>query len=244
MKIIVSGSTDRGKCREINEDSYIILEEQRLFAVADGVGGQNAGDIASNLAINQLSKFFIMEKPEDKAEVKAFFDHFINETNKMINDEAKIKKDSRGMATTLVMLMIHEDLAFISNVGDSRAYLLRDGELRQLTEDHSYVNELVKKGSITAEEAKNHPNKNLITRALGAPIDTSADFYEQKLQPDDWLLLCTDGLSNELDDEIIENILNIEETPAEAADSLIKKANENGGRDNITVICIKVIDNK
>ncbi|MDD2494673.1 MAG: Stp1/IreP family PP2C-type Ser/Thr phosphatase [Tissierellia bacterium] len=231
--------THKGMVRDNNEDNFIVVEKQRynLYAVADGMGGHNAGEIASDIAINVLKEYFDCESDEFK--VPKFINESINAANKIIRDESDKNEVYHGMGTTMTMAVIDslENIAYIGNVGDSRVYLIRNNEIEQITEDHTYVHELLKQGKITFEEAKNHPKRNVITRAIGSEDLVQIDIFEIELLPDDILLLCSDGLIAHLsDNEILETIKTY--GCSESVDRLIKLSNDYGGIDNITIIII------
>jgi protein phosphatase len=233
--------TDKGRNRARNEDSLLCLAEKKIFMVADGVGGHKAGELASSLATDLVRAYFKEHPIEDSFDVgkiKEYCQTCLLEVNRSIFERANVSAENAGMATTAILLYVNSDQAFVANVGDSRAYLMHDNRLQRLTEDHSYVNELMKKGQITEEEALHHPNRNMITRALGSEETLEPDFYHFKVESGDRILLCTDGLYNEIDEEEILSILKGGENTDDLVRDLISRANENGGRDNITVICV------
>lgn len=235
--------TNKGMIRENNEDNLIIEEKGRynLFAVADGMGGHRAGEIASNIAINVIKEYFVncYENADFKAPM--FINESIKAANLKIREEASTKEEYFGMGTTITMVVIDlvENIAYVGNVGDSRTYILRNDEIKQITEDHTYVHELLKERKITVDEAKNHPKRNVITRAIGSENYVQIDIFEIELEDSDILLLCSDGLTTHIsDDKIIDTIKTY--GCSESVDRLIKLCNDNGGTDNITVI---IIDN-
>ena len=239
--------TDTGKRRNGNEDALLLLPAQGIFVVADGVGGQNSGEIASRKAMTGIESFLEanplsgaggLEGEEREKWLKGYFQRCMKEINSEIMKEAMSDPSMERMATTVVLCFIEMDSVYVVNMGDSRAYLLRGGELSQLTEDHTYVNKLVSAGTLTRSEARRHPQKNIITRALGAEEYTEPDFYRFGLMPSDRLLLCTDGLHGELTDEEIAAIAGSEKDMNTICRMLVDAANEKGGNDNITVICI------
>jgi len=235
--------TDKGRLRTINEDSMLCLTAESIYMAADGVGGHNSGELASSLA-EEYIKDFIRLNPikadTDDASLKRYFQRCLNEANEYIYKRASLIKENTGMATTAVILHIRADKAYVINIGDSRAYLSRDGQLMQITEDHTYVNELLKKGTITKEEAEIHPKRNMITRALGIEAVIEPDFYQFNIYKGDRILLCTDGLYNEVDAEDISRVASASVNPGVMARELIRLANENGGSDNVTVICVEI----
>ena len=233
-------ATDVGQKRKINQDSVFATEEQvgslpNLFVVADGMGGHNAGDFASRFAVNAVTEY--IRGSREKNPVRILQDA-INSANAGIIAEAAANAELAGMGTTLVAATIIDGHAYIANVGDSRLYLM-DGVLRQITKDHSLVEEMVRLGEITEEDAKHHPDKNIITRALGTVPDIEIDFFDFPLDPGATILMCSDGLTNMVEDPEIEGILRGGGLPKEKTESLIDAANANGGKDNIAVILIE-----
>ncbi|QZY57120.1 Stp1/IreP family PP2C-type Ser/Thr phosphatase [Crassaminicella profunda] len=232
-----------GKVREINEDAYYIANGNlNLFIVADGMGGHNAGEVASNVAIQSIKDF--MEDhtseffDEDEKTVCEILKRATLEANHNIFQRSKREIECHGMGTTLTVVLLLSKL-YIAHVGDSRAYLMRKNKLSQITEDHSLVAELLKNGSITENEARIHPQRNMITRALGTEEDIMIDVFTLDLQDDDVILLCTDGLSNLIEVEEIKNVLVDANNMQKACEHLVSLANERGGHDNITVVAIK-----
>jgi protein phosphatase len=231
--------------REKNEDSYYVKkinEKDYLFIVADGMGGHSSGDVASNTAIEIISNY-IFEKYNAKMSEQELYDLIkssIRIANSVIFTESKKNENLAGMGTTVVLCLIQNNTAVFANVGDSRAYIIKNNEINKLTIDHSIVEELVINGSITKEEAKTHPHKNIITRALGGDIDIKIDLYYEHINQGDIIILCSDGLSNMLkDDEIMDIVCSNKNNTQEKAEYLVKQANENGGLDNITAIIIE-----
>ena len=206
-----------------------------LFAVADGMGGHNAGDYASSHAVRILVDE--IREDTDYNPVKVIR-HAIETANTEIIEQAQKDEKLRGMGTTMVVATIVGQYAYVANVGDSRLYVV-DKQLRQITRDHSLVQEMVRMGEITAEEARNHPDKNIITRAVGVVPELSVDFFEVELKPGDTVLMCSDGLTNMIEDEEIKKIVLGQRDIVEKAEKLIDTANENGGKDNITVVLIE-----
>lgn len=235
-------ATDRGLLRARNEDAVLCLPDAHVYMVADGVGGHRSGEKASRMAreiLEQRALFFPPSEQRSETERMAYFRDLLQEIGDAIAAQSTEASENAGMATTLVLLYLDGARAYVVNVGDSRAYLFRDGILRQVTEDHTLVNELLKKGSITPAEAQVHPNKNMITRALGGDGPLRPDFYRFGTFRGDRFLLCTDGLYNELPDEAIARILGEAGTVADAADRMIREAIAAGGRDNISVVCVE-----
>lgn len=228
MKMIFSYMTDRGKKREKNEDS--VYADGTLFIIADGMGGHNAGEVASRMATDIISERLKGIKENRREEI----------TDAVAFANAEIYKAAEGqfsgMGTTVDVCLFDGKSLHIGHVGDSRVYLLHDGELTKLTVDHSYVEMLLSKGEITREEADNYPMKNMITRAVGVSGGITTDYYEKSVSEGDILLLCTDGLTNAVSENDIKNILGSEKDIENAVKRLIDTANANGGPDNITVI--------
>lgn len=235
--------TDRGKKRANNEDSLFLMPEENIYMVADGVGGHNSGEIASMTAVKTIAQYIktnkIQEDPDSNG-VKRYFLKCMEEANELIFNMAKDDPKLAGMATTVVMVYLNKGNAYFANVGDSRAYLVRDKDIKQITEDHTYVNELLKEGSITKEEAEAHPQKNMITRALGGEIIVLPDFYQLETNKDDIIILCSDGLYSEVCHEEILSKVKAADSMSTLSTDLVELANINGGNDNITIICIKI----
>lgn len=235
--------SDKGRMRDHNEDSCLILPSQQIYVVADGVGGNNSGEYASRMAVSCVADFIREKDLSEAADFDQLCDLFkecVDEVNRAVFATAREFEESRGMATTLVICFIREDKAYFVNIGDSRAYIKRGGELIQVTQDHSYVNTLLKMGVITRDEAIGHERGNIITRAIGAEASVEADYYQQDLADGDVILLCTDGLHNEVSEEEMINIIDESGSMKELAPALVGKANEAGGKDNITVVCLRV----
>jgi protein phosphatase len=231
------GATDVGLVRAHNEDNY--LADEGLFAVADGVGGHKAGEVASQTAVETLKREF--QEPTTDGLIDA-----VKTANRTVWDLAESNPDQRGMGTTLTALaLVNEDgeerLAVV-NVGDSRAYLLQQGEFEQLTEDHSLVEQLVREGQLTPEEAQVHPQRSIITRALGLDPEVEVDSWELTPYKGDRILLCSDGLTNEVSDDEIASTLRSVSDPEEAARQLVNEARDHGGSDNITCVVVDVLD--
>jgi PPM family protein phosphatase len=232
MKVTAAVATDVGLVREGNEDSY--LTDEPLFAVADGMGGHRGGEVASQLAVETLEKLFkkrIGELPDQ-----------VQEANRVVFERSVVDEKVAGMGTTLTAALVEGDRVRLAHVGDSRAYLLRDGDLRLLTEDHTLVHRMVTEGEISKEEAESHPQRSVLTRALG--VDTIVDVDDDTVQvrPSDRLLLCTDGLTSMVSEQAIEEVLRAVPDPQEAAERLVRLANEGGGTDNTTVVVLDFSD--
>lgn len=241
----VGFKTDKGLRRSNNEDAFFVMKKDRVFIVADGVGGNNSGEIASRTCVNEIAKYVEtspLTPDMTSKEIRAYFTACLRDTNFRVLEMSQKFEENQGMATTVVLAFLAKDRVYIVNVGDSRAYLLRDEQLSQITEDHTYVNTLLRAGLISADEAENHENRNMITRAVGADYSIEADFFELAVQEGDILLLCTDGLYGEVDrDELIRQ-LSAEASMTDICAGLVETANHNGGSDNITMIILKVTE--
>ena len=234
--------TDIGEKRRINQD-YVFCEVNsignlpNLFIVADGMGGHNAGDYASRFCVEFFTEHI---RNSDITSPIALIEEAITVTNDKLYEKSKQQADYEGMGTTFVAATICDNVMYVANIGDSRLYVISN-EIVQITEDHSLVQAMVKTGELDKDEAKSHPNKNIITRALGTNETAQPDFFEVELDEGDIVLLCSDGLTNMLNDETIEKIIRENADNLQAAtEILVKQANENGGKDNITVIIVKV----
>lgn len=233
--------TDIGKKRNTNQDfAYASLEPvgklPNLFIVADGMGGHKAGGYASQCAVETILK--VVKEMQD-AEPAEILLAAIQEANTVIKKKASEDERLSGMGTTVVAATVRGEQLEVANVGDSRLYIVNEKEIRQITQDHSLVEEMVRFGGISREEARKHPDRNIITRAVGAEDSLKVDCFFVKLQREDRVLLCSDGLTNMLEDGEIQRILNGEGTIREKADILVGEANNNGGRDNISVIIME-----
>jgi serine/threonine protein phosphatase PrpC len=247
MNIEHASLSDTGRVRENNEDSHghVVPEEEAvlndkgaLFVVADGMGGHRGGEIASGLAVKTISTGYYAS--EDSDPVKALVASF-ETANTSILDEAAANATLFGMGTTCTTVVIRKGRAYVAHVGDSRAYLYRDGEIKQITQDHSLVAEMVRSGIISEEDARTHPKRHVITRSMGVQESVVADTLEGALDVEtgDTFLLCSDGLTSYADDADLAQALR-DATPDEACRGLVDLANARGGRDNITVIVFTV----
>lgn len=255
MRFASIGMTDIGLKRKKNEDSMLVDPENLIFIVADGMGGHAAGEHASETAVETISDFIRQARmdtditwPGVVDETRSFMENTLRSAfllaHKRILDITQVNQEWLGMATTLVCTIIDplKNMAFIAHVGDSRAYLVRNQRIIQLTQDHSWVNEQIKAGLITQEEARNHRLRNVVTRALGGPQEPTVDIDEEPFQPGDLFMLCTDGLTGPVEDaEILDIILKHPDNLEKAARDLIEKAKERGGPDNITLILIQCL---
>lgn len=234
--------TDIGKKRSVNQD-YLYCNENavgkfpNLFIVADGMGGHRAGDYASRLCVNK-----VIEAVEASHMVTpvSIFDEAIEFANRAVYGEAADNEEYEGMGTTFVGAVLYDKTLYVANIGDSRLYVLSD-KFHQITEDHSLVEEMVKNGEIRKDEARSHPNKNIITRALGTGKTVVADYFELELKEGDIVLLCSDGLTNMVEDEEIAHILRQYKTELKSAgEKLVMRANEYGGKDNIAIVLVQI----
>lgn len=239
----------KGMIRELNEDSYNVIfgtskTINAAFIVADGMGGYSAGEVASKMAVDYISQCIesiesILENL-DKEDLPQFVERIIEDANNIIYEKSSEPGQYCGMGTTLVIAIFLDTEIIIGHVGDSRAYMVRNGNIKQLTTDHSYVEELIKNGSLTRGEAENHPQKHVITRALGCFEKVEADVCSYDIFGDDVFILCTDGLTNMISDDKIKKIVEEQEDPQAACTELVEIANKNGGNDNITVVVVRV----
>jgi PPM family protein phosphatase len=251
MKISACGVSDVGRKREKNEDSILVDEEFGVYMVADGMGGHLGGEFASRLTVETVRNIFhdLDEDPETTLvgdEEYAVNDlgermrYAIRMASVRVFEEATQNSHLSGMGTTAVGLVISEGKAYICNVGDSRAYLVRNDTIVQLTEDHSLVSEQVRAGFITEEYARHHRLKNIITRSVGYQKDVEADLLVRDLEDDDTFLLCSDGLTNLVDNEALLKVIKKNKDLKKACDKLVASANSHGGDDNISVILVRV----
>lgn len=247
--IIASGYTDKGLRRNANEDSWNFCEPSpipRAFyaIVADGMGGHNAGDVASKLATDVTSDYINSAYKDDMEyeELKKMLIRAVEKANTVVFDESCKSRLTSGMGTTIILCFIIDKKAIVLHIGDSRLYLIRSGNIKRITKDHSLVEELVAGGTITEEEAQNHPQKNIITRALGTSRKVEVDVLEFDIKNEDTLLLCTDGLSNMISENEIKEIILNSENIIIAPQNLVNRANDNGGIDNITAVVLKYAD--
>ena len=233
--------TDVGIRRESNQD-YMYTSETavgnlpNLFLLADGMGGHAAGDYASRFTVEKVVE---LVGKSTFTEPVAIIKQAISEANALLLAEADKDVSRQGMGTTLVTATIIDNRMYVSNVGDSRLYVVSDDKMIQVTRDHSLVEEMVRLGEMDKEDAKVHPDKNIITRAVGVLPEVSADFFEVELEPGDMILMCSDGLTNMVRDEEIRQIILGQRDIVEKAEKLVETANKNGGRDNITVVLIE-----
>jgi len=234
--------TDPGKVRSHNEDSVTIINNDKkefVLAIADGMGGHKAGEVASSIAIEHImNSFYKLETIGSKDDAIEWLRKIVKEINDQIFDYAKKHPESKGLGTTLVIAIKTEDYILYGNIGDSSGYVIKNEILHKVTKDHTYVGMLINSGKLSEESAKNHPGKNLLTRALGANDPIEIDIFDIDTSVKG-LFLCSDGLTNMLTIEQIEKILNSNLSIEEAVVKLIKKANSRGGTDNISIAYLK-----
>ena len=240
MRLVFAAATDVGRMRKNNEDSY--LSSKPVAAVADGMGGHSAGEVASAIAIEELAALGRRGPWANETDATDDLKQAILRANRRIREMAASDRKLNGMGTTLVALLEDGDMVHVANVGDSRGYLLRQGELSQVTVDHSLVLELVDDGRLSPEDAERHPQRSVITRALGIDPEVEFDLFTYKLQVGDRLLLCSDGLSDVVEPAQIRKVLLRVRSAQRAARELVTVANDQGGPDNITVIVVDAVD--
>ncbi len=243
--MIFFGISDIGKIRKDNEDSYYVKaydDKHMLAIVADGMGGHSGGKQASAIAVESIAEYFNSNMSKisgyTSRKIKQAMIDSVKEANKSVYDFSRENSELCGMGTTIVVCYISEDKVYTVSAGDSRMYIINDA-IKQITRDHSLVNELLELGMISPNQAKNHPKKNIITKAVGAENSIEPDVYMEKLKNDDTILLCTDGLTNMIENETITEIINSGNELSECANSLVEQAKKNGGSDNITVVVIQ-----
>jgi protein phosphatase len=239
MKWTAFGGTDTGKKRANNEDAFLLNDESGLYAVADGIGGSEGGEVASRIAVETLARAMPDLLGEKDAPSISALKEAVVFANRAINEQRSKDPVLANMGTTLTALLLRDKQAFIAHIGDSRAYLFRTGKLLQLTDDHSFVAEQVRAGTFTPEQARSSPYRHVITRALGIVEEAKADLTDHALQEDDRFLLCTDGLTEMVADADIGRVL-ATSSPQEAVQKLLAAANERGGVDNITAVVVWV----
>jgi protein phosphatase len=234
VRLAVGARTDVGLVRQGNEDSYLV--DSPLFAIADGMGGHAAGDVASATAVEIIKD----HRSEIRADDPSTLVETVRDANRAIWDKSENDPTVRGMGTTCTIILVDGSTAQVAHVGDSRAYLLHAGELKQITDDHTLVGRMVREGKLKPEEAERHPQRSMITRALGVDEDVEVDQFSLPLAEGDRFIICSDGLSGMLSETQIAEVLGNEPDPQAAADKLVERANEAGGEDNITVIVVDV----
>ena len=254
MKIAYHALTDVGRKRKGNEDSLFINPEQNLFVVADGMGGHAAGEVASRVAVESINEFVCMTSGDEEITWPFGLDESmsydgnrlktsVRYANNKVLAATKESLEYEGMATTVVGVLVDGATANLAHVGDSRIYLFRNSNLLQLTSDHSWVNEQLQGGMLTAEQARSHPLRNVVTRALGGKPDLDVEMQVHEALSGDTLLMCSDGLTTMVPDAEVQRILNEAGGDVErAAKALVEEANKNGGEDNITVILLQFVE--
>jgi protein phosphatase len=240
LKLTAAGLTDVGIIRSGNEDNYLIVPDYRLFIVADGMGGHAAGEVASEMAVRIIAREVGNCTSVSDTEAADRMRRAIHSANGAIFQRTLKEHDKRGMGTTATAMVALRDRYLIGQVGDSRAYVLRNGSFQQLTKDHSYVQEQVDAGYLSQEEARTHPYSNVITRCVGANGEVVPDLYVGVLRTSDVFLLASDGLTGMIEDHDIQRILDSGKQPQAMVGDLIAEANRRGGLDNITAIIVKV----
>jgi PPM family protein phosphatase len=251
MRTICEARSDVGRKRKGNEDALSLNREQGLFVVADGMGGHAAGEVASRVAVDAIEEFVTVTGGNDEITWPYGLDDSISydgnrlktairHANRCVIEAMRQSSEYEGMATTVAAVLVDGDMANLAHVGDSRIYLWSQAELRQLTVDHSWVNEQIQNGIISPEQARSHPLRNVVTRALGGRSELVVDVQSRRVKPGELLLLCSDGLTTMVPDVDIARILAATNGDvARAAQSLVDEANERGGEDNITVVLLR-----
>lgn len=233
--------TDIGERRSANQD-FVYASDQpignlsNLLIVADGMGGHNAGDLASRYTVESMIEY--IEKAEEKRPIP-ILSMAIHHANELVVAKAKTDRSLEGMGTTVVAATVQDGYLYVANVGDSRLYLI-DQEIEQITRDHSLVEEMIRVGELQRKDARSHPDRNVITRAIGVRVPVRIDFFDVKLEKGDKILLCSDGLTNMVEDSEILQIIKKNDSLKEASEKLVNEANKNGGKDNISVVLAEV----
>ena len=250
-KISVEGLTDVGRKRKGNEDAHTVNPEQNLYVVADGMGGHAAGEVASKIAVEAIEEFIALTSGNEEITWPFGLDETISydgnrlktairHANSKVLEATRESTELEGMATTVAAILVDADVANLAHVGDSRIYRWNEGEMTLLTSDHSWVNEQIQTGVISPEQARSHPLRNVVTRALGGRADLLVDVQALTMVPGDVLLICSDGLTTMIPDDDISAILGRADGDiARAAKELVDEANDRGGEDNITVVLLK-----
>ena len=241
MRLSVAARSDVGMIRSGNEDNFYASSQQGLFIVADGMGGHAAGEVASEMAVQIVTRELTTVKDVRADGVRLVVSRSLLRANSAIYQRTLSEVDKQGMGTTVSVLLLSHSRYLIGQVGDSRVYLLRDGALRQLTKDHSYVQEQVDAGFLTPEQARYHPYSNVITRCVGAGEHVEPDVYGGDVRAGDLFLVASDGLTGMVDDRRLQQLLLARVPPERLVDALINEANGRGGLDNITAIVVQVV---
>jgi protein phosphatase len=251
MKLRCEAVTDVGRKRKGNEDNFCINPEQKLFVVADGMGGHAAGEVASKVAVDAINEFICLTSGDEEITWPFGLDENISydgnrlktairHANRKVLEATKEKSEYEGMATTVAAVLVDGEVANIGHVGDSRIYLWSEGQFTQLTSDHSWINEQIQSGVISVDQARSHPLRNVVTRALGGKPDLVVDIQTRSMKAGDVLLICSDGLTGMVPDEDIARVLEEANGDVEkGATDLVAEANARGGEDNITVVLLK-----
>lgn len=242
MEFVVK--TDVGMKRTVNEDRadvFVRPDGRMLAVIADGMGGHNAGDVASEIALTEFKKYFATYNPTI-VKAKDWLTYTFQSINQTILNHALVTKGCEGMGTTLIAGLFENTKGIIAHIGDSRVYELLPNSLKQITRDHSYVNVLIDSGEIDEEQAKTHPNKNVLMKAVGTEKAIHPDFHEVELKPNSYILFCTDGLSNKLSEPFIHTTLYFDGSLQEKGEKLVEEANLAGGEDNISLILLSYND--
>jgi len=251
LRISADAQSDVGRKRKGNEDALCLNDEQRLYVVADGMGGHAAGEVASRVAVDAIAEFVELTGGNQEITWPFGLDDTISyegnrlktavrHANTRVIEATRESAEYEGMATTVAAVLVDGDIANLAHVGDSRIYLWNGESIEQLTRDHSWVNEQIENGAISPEQARSHPLRNVVTRALGGRADLVVDIQSRRMAPGDMLLLCSDGLTTMVSDDGIARILRESEGDvARATSALVSEANERGGEDNITVVLLK-----
>ena len=250
MKITHQAITDVGKKRKGNEDSLLVNADQHLFVVADGMGGHAAGEVASKVAVDAINEFILLTSGDEEITWPFGLDENISYdgnrlktairfANRKVLEATRERSEYEGMATTVAAVLVDGASANVGHVGDSRVYLVRDGRIEQLTSDHSWVNEQIQSGVISPDQARSHPLRNVVTRALGGKPDLQVDMQVHKIETGDMLLLCSDGLTTMITDDDISRVVAEASDVDKAARALVAAANARGGEDNITVLLLR-----
>lgn len=229
-----------GLIRKQNEDSFCINEDINLIAVADGMGGHRAGEVASSMAVKSFEDYLLEHRGALTDNPQDTMQKAMQEANRIIYETARKNSSQKGMGTTLTAAVFKGSNLFLAHVGDSRAYLIHNDNIKQITQDHSLVNEMVKNGSLTEEEASHHPQKNILTRALGTSPNVIIDLMQIKIKEEDLVILCSDGLTNLVSCDEIREFSRQESDMDRFVEILVDKAIERGGFDNVTVVVCRV----
>lgn len=240
MRVTCAARTDAGLVRSANEDRYLMLPERGIFMVADGMGGRAAGEVASEMAVAIMSRTIGALREASDTDACGCLRAALQAADEAIRARTVAEDDKRGMGTTATVLVLLERRYLIGHLGDSRAYLLRNGSLVQLTRDHSYVEELVEAGLLTRQQSRAHPLRSVITRWLGVGSEIAPDFHVGTFEEGDTLLLTSDGVTEMLEDERLVGILSSGGEPRHWVERMIVEANRRGGRDNITAVAVKI----